>query len=75
MSSGLPSMAVEPVEELSNKEWSLKELNSFLLNEGAYLSGKEGVIGAVSFPQSVDISDYCRLKFVFIFSTFSPLSM
>ena len=40
MSSGLPSMAVEPVEELSNKEWSGKELNSFLLNEGAYLSGK-----------------------------------
>ena len=36
--SGLPSMAVEPVEELSNKEWSVKELNSFLLNEGAYLS-------------------------------------
>ena len=40
MSSGLPSMAVEPVDELSNEEWSVKELNSFLLNEGAYLSGK-----------------------------------
>ena len=41
VSSGLPSMAVEPVDELSNEEWSVKELNSFLLNEGAYLSGKK----------------------------------
>ena len=40
MSSGLPSMAVEPVDELSNEEWSVKELNSFLRNEGAYLSVK-----------------------------------
>ena len=40
MSSGLPSMAVAPVDELSNEEWPVKELHSFLLNEGAYLSGK-----------------------------------
>ena len=39
-SSGLPSMAVEPVDELSNEDRLCKELNSFLLNEGAYLSGK-----------------------------------
>ena len=40
MSSGLPSMAVAPVDELSNEDWSAKELNSFLLNEGVNLSGK-----------------------------------
>ena len=64
VSSGLPSMAVEPVDELSNEDRLCKELNSFLMNEGAYLSGKEGVVGAVRFPHSVDISDYCRLKFI-----------
>ena len=40
VSSGLPPMAVEPVYALSNEEWSVKELNSFLRNDGAYLSGK-----------------------------------
>ena len=40
MSSGMPSMAVEPVDELSNEDRLCTELDRFLLNEGAYLSGK-----------------------------------
>ena len=49
MSSGLPSMAVEPVDELSNEEWSVNELNSFLLNEGAYLSVKRRICWSGTF--------------------------
>ena len=65
MSSGLPSMAVEPVDELSNEEWSVKELNSFLLNEGAYLSGKRRSrwSGKSSAFSGYFGLLYCRLKY------------
>ena len=69
VSSDLPSVAVEPLDELPNEEWSVKEQSSFQRNKGGYLSGKkEGVFGAVSFSHSVVTSQYYSVTFLLLFS-------
>ena len=69
MSSGLPSMAVAPVDELSNEEWCVNELNSFLLNNGcvSVWKKKELLERYVFRVQWIKVSDYFGLN-LFLFS-------